>query len=142
MSDLIQRIAACNHRDPNATKAWSPARGKFVTVNMSAELWAEIEREAEATKPRWHVWFMYDNHSTAKVDMSDKLKAFTQLRALFNDDACGMLFVRVMPGEGLMHAFTLMADWRKHGKYIVLDEEIDKWLDAFYATAPALENFP
>lgn len=51
MHDLIQRIAACTHHDPNGKKDWSPVKGKFVTVNMTAELWQEIEQAATGTLP-------------------------------------------------------------------------------------------
>jgi hypothetical protein len=48
-SDILRELAACNASDPYRTKAWIPhMRGKWMTVNVPAELWERVQAAAAA----------------------------------------------------------------------------------------------
>lgn len=47
MSDLIRELLECNHSDPNRRRAGA---GKWVTINVPAELWTKIQAAAETTE--------------------------------------------------------------------------------------------
>jgi hypothetical protein len=48
-NDILRELAACKASDPYRTKAWIPhMRGKWMTVNVPAELWERIQAAAAA----------------------------------------------------------------------------------------------
>ena len=49
MKNLLQELRQCNHSDPNHRRTGA---GKWVTVNVPAELWAKIQAASEQTEPR------------------------------------------------------------------------------------------
>jgi hypothetical protein len=109
-------------------------------VSLIADIDAALAAQPVAQAPEgWNVWFMFDNHLFRKIDMADRNTAKKQLRELFDEDRSGAVFVREQPGEKIIRDMDFSADWRKHGKYVVLDEEIDRWLDTFYERAPSPE---
>jgi hypothetical protein len=51
-NDILRELAACKASDPYRTKAWIPhMRGKWMTVNVPAELWERIQAAAAAGVP-------------------------------------------------------------------------------------------
>ena len=49
MTALLRELLQCNHSDPNHRRAGA---GKWVTVNVPAELWAKIQAATEQAEPR------------------------------------------------------------------------------------------
>lgn len=68
-NDILRELAACKASDPYRTKAWIPhMRGKWMTVNVPAELWGRIQAAARPPEcvgkdPRgcWNVRCQLDN---------------------------------------------------------------------------------
>lgn len=52
MTALLRELLQCNHSDPNRLRAGA---GKWVTVNVPAELWAKIQAATEQTESRTSV---------------------------------------------------------------------------------------
>lgn len=48
MKNLLQELRRCNHSDPNHRRTGA---GKWVTVNVPAELWAKIQTATELNEP-------------------------------------------------------------------------------------------
>lgn len=76
-------------------------------------------------------WFMYDCHLFTHVDLSNRAMAFATIRDCFKKDGCGLAYIRIaeMP---LFDKWNLRAKY-KNGEYVVLDEEINAWLDMIEA---------
>lgn len=81
-----------------------------------------------------NVWFMYDNHSFASVDTTVRSVAFARIKALFEEDGCGMISTKWPSGQRRPQhpKKALIGRYRAIG-YGVSDDEINNWLDEYYA---------
>lgn len=102
---------------------------------------------------RPNLWFMYDCHVFKKIDTDKRSLAALQLRACFDEDGSGSAYVRWPDGstgeprarfEGVLYVenngerkdIQLTSSHEKNWK--VTDEEIEIFLDAFYAVPSSL----
>lgn len=65
-NDILRELAACKASDPYRTKAWIPhMRGKWMTVNVPAELWERIQAAAAAGVTAWCTLCGKSDHAEA-----------------------------------------------------------------------------
>jgi len=80
------------------------------------------------------VHFMYDNHTFARLlkSVPDRNELIAWARSLFNEDNCGMLFVRDSLG-GTLESLELHGRRMANGHYGVTLSELERWADAVLA---------
>lgn len=94
---------------------------------------------------RPNLWFMYDCHQFTKIDTENRAEATAKIRACFDEDPSGLLSMRwpdgttgdPRPRNPIPLRLHLMADHDKNG-WKVLNSEIKKFMDDFYAITPQL----
>lgn len=74
------------------------------------------------------IWFMFDNHTFAKVINGDRASLIRQGANLFSKDGCGSLFVKDEWG-GSMEKLTLHGRMLTKGRYGVTDAALEQWAD-------------
>ena len=74
------------------------------------------------------IWFMYDNHTFAKVTDRSRGGLIQAAKELFGEDGCGALFVRD-EHDCELYALTLNGHRQSDGRYGVLDREVEEWAD-------------
>ena len=77
------------------------------------------------------IWFMYDNHTFAKIKSRDSGLVVEAAR-LFAEDGCGSLFVRD-EFDATLHGLTLQGHRLANGRFGVTRAELDAWADAVMA---------
>jgi hypothetical protein len=77
----------------------------------------------------FHIWFMFDNHSFAKIRTTERGQMIARAVELFKEDGCGSLFVRDECGAELKN-LTVNGRELGNGLYGVPRDEIEQWADA------------
>ena len=78
------------------------------------------------------IWFMFDNHTFRQIQPGWPDRAiFNELRACFNEDGSGHVFVRHWPDGPVERSLELNAYDIRPGKYFVTDDEIEDWIKRF-----------
>lgn len=104
---------------------------KPILVNATQFLSFENPGELQLEYP--NVWFMFDNHSFRRINITTPEEIFNQIRHLFNQDGCGSVFVKF---NGVtVREFDLQANYKLNG-YKILDEEINNWITKFFSIKP------
>ncbi len=75
-----------------------------------------------------HVWFMYDNHTFAKVQLAARDRMIERVVELFEEDGCGSLYVRD-DMDATIRSLTLDGRCLNNGKYGVPFREIAAWVE-------------
>jgi hypothetical protein len=76
------------------------------------------------------IWFMFDNHTFAPpITTFERETMINSAIAMFAQDGCGSLFVKDIYGGGLEN-LTLNGHMLDNGRYGILREEIERWVDA------------
>jgi len=78
------------------------------------------------------IWFMFSNHTFAKITGQDRETMVEQARDLFRSDGCGGLFVHDEFGTTL-RALTLHGHRLDNDRYGVPASEVEKWADEIMA---------
>lgn len=79
-------------------------------------------------------WFMFDNHTFAKVDGETREILITRATELFRQDGCGCLFVRDRSGSEVNRlALYGRILQEKPVRFGVLPEDIEQWADSLLA---------
>lgn len=80
------------------------------------------------------IWFMFDNHTFRKIQSGWPDRAiFNELRACFDEDGSGHVFVRHWPDGPIEKTLELDAYAIRPGQYFVTDDEITDWIKRFRA---------
>jgi hypothetical protein len=78
------------------------------------------------------VWFMYDNHTFARVEEITREELIARGKSLFDEDGCGSMFVRDA-AEAQIDSLTLHGHMLRPRKWGVTKAELAKWADAVVA---------
>lgn len=80
------------------------------------------------------IWFMFDNHTFRKIQPGWPDRAiFNELRACFDEDGSGHVFVRHWKDGPIERSLELNAYDIRPGEYFVTDTEIEDWIKRFRA---------
>lgn len=73
------------------------------------------------------IWFMYDNHTFAKVTDLSPDALFKRAKELFEEDGCGGLYVHDESGTTIQ-ALTFHGRMLHHGRYGAYDDDLERWV--------------
>jgi hypothetical protein len=72
------------------------------------------------------IWFMYENHTFAKVTDMSPAALVACAKQLFKEDGCGCLFVHDETGTTIS-SLTFHGKRLHHGKYGAYDDDLERW---------------
>lgn len=78
------------------------------------------------------IWFMFDNHTFARVKSRDRNELVDEATNLFNEDGCGSLFVRDA-WDAILKGLDLHGRPLGDGHYGVLKADVEQWADKVLA---------
>ncbi len=73
-----------------------------------------------------NIWFMYDNHTFAKIIDLTQAALIARAKDLFRQDGCGSLYVHDESGTTI-GSLTLHGRRRENGTYGVSEDKLRKW---------------
>lgn len=75
------------------------------------------------------IWFMFDNHRFAPVEVAGRKQMIARIVSLFNEDGCGSIFVK--DGDATVNALCLHGHRISNNEWGVPASEIEAWADRF-----------